>query len=137
MAHGSGQLVTAAAVGLGCLPIDCPAFHGGQRAGRSAGSVSAHPLAQGLVLEAPPQAPGGRQPSGGEQDSRPGGGRQQGALHPGPGGKGGRVVGSTSNCAYQGAGQAKSAGLLAAVASQAALIEPGEQPVILLETQNQ
>ena len=39
--------------------------------------------------------------------------------------------------AYQGAGQAKSAGLLAAVASQAALLEPGEQPVILLETKNQ
>jgi len=36
----------------------------------------------------------------------------------------------------QGAGQAKSAGLLAAVASQAALLEPGEQPVILLETKN-
>ena len=87
VAHSSGQLVTAAAAGQGCLPIDCPAFHGGQRAGRSAGSVSAHPLAQGLVLEAPPQAPGGRQPAGGEQDSRPGGGRQQGALHPGPGGK--------------------------------------------------
>ena len=49
----------------------------------------------------------------------------------------GRVVDSTSKCAYQGAGQAKSAGLLAAVASQAALIEPGEQPVILLETKNQ
>jgi len=36
----------------------------------------------------------------------------------------------------QGAGQEKSAGLLAAVASQAALLEPGEQPVILLETKN-
>ena len=43
----------------------------------------------------------------------------------------------STSCAYQGAGQAKSAGLLAAVASQAALLEPGEQPVILLETKNQ
>jgi len=42
----------------------------------------------------------------------------------------------STSCAYQGAGQAKSAGLLAAVASQAALLEPGEQPVILLETKN-
>ena len=48
----------------------------------------------------------------------------------------GRGLHSTSR-AYQGAGQAKSAGLLAAVASQAALLEPGEQPVILLETKNQ
>ena len=79
VAHSSsGQLVTAAAaaVGRAASPLSIVRLsHGGQRAGRSAGSVSAHPLV--LVLEAPPpQAPGGRQPAaGGEQDSRPGGGR--------------------------------------------------------------
>jgi len=36
----------------------------------------------------------------------------------------------------QGAGQPESAGLLAAVASQAALLEPGEQPVVLLEAKD-
>ena len=81
VAHSSGgQLVAAAAaaaaaVGRAASQSIVRLSHGGQRAGRSAGSVSAHPLV--LVLEAPPpQAPGGRQPAaGGEQDSRPGGGR--------------------------------------------------------------
>jgi len=36
----------------------------------------------------------------------------------------------------QGAGQPESAGLLAAVASQAALLEPGERPVVLIEAKN-
>ena len=49
----SGQLVTALCCCCCCLSIDCPAFHGGQRAGSASRSVSASLLSEAHGLPNP------------------------------------------------------------------------------------